>query len=141
MITSISDAVRATCPKQAVDAFLFSIFVFACFGKVAGACLFGKCADKLSFFTVMQLVTAFSLCRAIQLLIIVIFGKDFYVFYKCFYIIKLLSTFLLYATIILPAMYLFDRYASSKHILIGTYIMLAFLAGNFFLVLWSIVCR
>lgn len=79
----------------------------------------------------MRLMTAFSLCRAVLMLLIVIFGGDFYVSYQYLYFVKLLSTCLLYATIILPVMYLFDRYSPPKRILIGTCITLAYLASRF----------
>jgi len=125
------DAISATSSKHDVDTFLFSCFVVTFFGKIAGACFFGKCADKLSFFTVMQLMTAFSLCHSILILIIINFGEDFYVIYKSLYFLRLLSGCLLYATVILPAMYLFDRYSSSKRILVGTYIMLAYFSSRF----------
>ena len=130
-ITATFSALSPSSLNLVVDAFLFGWVIIASVGKITGAYFFGKCADKFCFFAVMRLMTAFSLCSAILMLIIVIFGKDFYVFYKCLYIVKLLSGFLIYATIILPAMYLFDRYSSSKRILIGAYIMLAYFFSRF----------
>ena len=124
-------AISATSSKHDVDTFLFSCFVVTFFGKIAGACFFGKCADKLSFFTVMQLMTAFSLCHSILILIIINFGEDFYIIYKSLYFLRLLRGCLPYATVILPAMYLFDRYSSSKRILAGTCIMLAYFLSRF----------
>jgi hypothetical protein len=130
-ITNSFDDVGASSSKLVIDAFIFSWFIVSSAGKIAGACFFGKCADNFSFFTVMPLMTAFSLCHSILILIIVNLGGDFSVSYNPLYLVKFLSTCLLYATMILPAMYLFDRYSSSKRILIGACIMLAYFLSRF----------
>ena len=68
---------------------------------------------------------------ATLILKIVNFGGDFYIIYKPLYFLKLLSGCLPYATAFLPAMYLFDRYSSSKRILVGACIMLAYFSSRF----------
>ena len=130
-ITATFSALSPSSLNLVVDAFLFSWIIIASVGKITCAYFFGKFADKFSFFTVVRLMTAFSLCHSILILIIVNFGGDFYLTYKHLYVLKFLSACLIYATIILPAMYLFDRYSSSKRILIGAYIMLAYFFSRF----------
>lgn len=59
-------------------------------------------------------------------------GKDFYGSHTCFYFTRFLHSCLTFATIILPALYLFERQPASQHILISTYIILAKYAAKFF---------
>jgi hypothetical protein len=60
------DAISATSSKHDVDTFLFSCFVVTFFGKIAGACFFGKCAEKEK---ILRIFTSYGhLIRACQIL-------------------------------------------------------------------------
>ncbi len=79
----------------------------------------------------MRLTTIGYALVAILILTVCITRQEFYSSYKCFYVARFFYAYLMPATIILPTIYLFNRWPASQHILIGTYIVLAMFIGRF----------
>ncbi len=131
-ITNTIGKIDPSSTTMITNTFLLGWFLISFIGKVSGAYFFGKLAEQLSFFTLMRLITIGYIFIAFLILTILITGADFYVAYKSFYIARFLYSLLMYASIILPAVYLFNKYPMPQHILIGTYIILANYIARFF---------
>lgn len=117
--------------------FLFSWFIFSFIGRISGAYLFGKYADKNSFFKVMRLVTLGHIFVAFLVVTICITEEDFYNKYQGFYLARFFYSSLVHVTVILPAMYLLNKYPESQHILISTSVALVTFLGKFLAYIFS----
>ena len=95
-------------------------------GKLAGAYFFGKLTQSLNYFKIMRYICLTYLVSSFLILIVLVSGQDFYASYKMLYFIRFLTALPYYVLPILSAMYLFDRYPPSQHILIAVSIIFAF---------------
>lgn len=117
--------------------FLFSWFTFSFIGRISGAYLFGKYADKNNFFKVMKLITLGHIFVAFLVVTICIIGEDFHNKYQGFYLARFFYSSLVHVAIILPAMHLLNKYPEPQHILISAYLALAMFLGKFFAYIFS----
>ena len=110
--------------------FLYYWFVIAFIGGVSGAYFFGRYANRNNFFKVMYLNSIVHIFFAVLIVFVCIIEEDFSNNYQIFYLVRFLYSFLGYILILLPAIYLFEKYKKSQHILISACIVLATLLGK-----------
>ncbi len=101
-------------------------FIAGSIGKLVGAYFFGKLTQSLNYFKIMRYICLTYLVSSFLILIVLVSGQDFYASYKMLYFLRFLTALPYYVLPILSAMYLFDRYPASQHILIGASIIFAF---------------
>lgn len=130
-IKLVFDVVDAKNAHLVIDDFLPYWFLIYFIGKLSGAYFFGKITQTLHYFKVMRLITLFYLAAVFLILIILMSGVDFYSSYKTLYFSCFLTSIPFYSLTVLSAMYLFDRYPSSQHALIASYIVFAIFAARF----------
>ncbi len=119
------------------SAFLFSWYVFSFIGRISGAYFLGKYSNRDSFFKITHFISIGHIFVAGLIVTICNGGDSYYHNYHGFYLARFFYSSLSYATIILPTVYLLDKYNESRHILISTYIVLAVFLGKFLAYIFS----
>ncbi len=114
-----------------VNTFMFGWLTCSFIGRVLGAYIIGKYANKASFFSVIRLITIGHILVTFLVVTACITGEDFYRTYQGFYLVRFLYSALMPVTIVLPAIYLLSRYPEPQHIQISASIALATFLGKF----------
>ena len=132
-IKTIFNVVDVEHAHLVLDNFLPFWFLIYFVGKLIGTYCFGKLAQTFSYFKIMRFISFIYIAAVFLILIVLVRGQDFYSSYQTLYCACFLTSLPFYALSIFSAMYFFDKYPPSQHILIGSSIVFAILSTRFFI--------
>ncbi len=130
-IKTIFNVVDVEHAHLVLDNFLPFWFLIYFVGKLIGTYCFGKLAQTFSYFKIMRFISFIYIAAVFLILIVLVRGQDFYSSYQTLYCACFLTSLPFYALSIFSAMYFFDKYPPSQHILIGSSIVFAILSSRF----------